>query len=213
MNLPKIRKYKVAEIESIAADTLKKYLAPSHQPPIDIDLVAAQIGALIDCQKDLKKQLPVVGICWRRGSGKYSIIIDEDTMDYLPTICQFTIAEELGHIILHGDIIDEITTEEEAINLIESSDYSEMDRNAKRFAAAILMPPKWIEKKAEEIYPILIKTARFGDAEAIKDYMAQQMAKIFGVSELSMKFRLTEWPMNIYDRVEHAILNQEESLG
>lgn len=212
MNPRIIRKYKVPEIERIAVETLQKYLSPSYRPPIDIDLVAEKYGALIDAKRGLKNRFPVVGICWRRSPGQYSIIIDEDTLNNYPTFYRFTVAEEIGHIILHGNVVDEITTEKEAIRLVASRDYNTMDRNARRFAAAILMPHKWIEKVAKDIYPKLVEAVGFGDAEAIKDYLAQQMAKIFEVSEQSMKYRLTEWPMNIYDRVEHAILNQEESL-
>ena len=54
----------------------------------------------------------------------------------------FTIAHEIGHIVIPwhtGSILDELETEES----VESSFYIDMEREANRFAAELLMPKAW----------------------------------------------------------------------
>ena len=213
MSKLRIRDYKVGELEKIAANILQAHLGPSHSIPIDVDYIAEHgLGVLIDTRPDLQKRFSAPGICWRRGKGQYTIIVDEYMADYLPNFYRFTVAEEVGHIVLHGDVIDKLTSLDDVASLLEWEHYKEMDYHARRFAAAVLMPPFWVERVAQKVYEELAGIAGFGDPEAIKDYLAVAMAKKFSVSEQSMKYRLTQWPMRIYEKVEHALLAQEKAL-
>lgn len=216
MDFEKIRKYKVAEIEKIASDVIQEHFGGSSAPPIDVDLIAEEMDVLIDIRPNLAGR-KVPGICWRRSRNKYSILIDENIADNHLTFYRFTLSEEIGHIVLHKEVIDEITTEQEAAQLLAWKDYKLIDHHAKRFASAILLPPSLIAESAERIYTMLIKaldkTVRFGNVDAIEDYLASEMSKIFQVSQSAMAIRLSHtWPAGIYNRVEQSMRNESEIL-
>lgn len=69
------------------------------------------------------------------------IVIDADTADHpSASFYRFTVAEEFAHVLLHRDIMVQIRTAEDLVELHGWSGYQEIDRNAKRLAAALLMP-------------------------------------------------------------------------
>ncbi len=80
-----------------------------------------------------------------------------------------------------------------------------MERNAKRLAAAILMPADAVLLAARETYPRLVRVAGFTNAEAVKKHLAGQLAKRFEVSVHAMSIRLAEWPMRVFERVDQAM--------
>ena len=83
--------------------------------------------------------------------------------------------------------------------------WHEMERNAKRFAAAILMPGNLVARKARSTYQQLVHKAGFDNVNAVKKYLVSLLAKDFVVSVQSMDFRLREWPMQVFTRVEQAM--------
>lgn len=96
MDFKQIRDYHVTELEKIAFNVLKLHFGQSLEIPIDIDLIAEEMGVLIDTRPGLlEKGTP--GMVWRESSGNYSIIVDEKVIDYIPNFYRFTLAEEIGH--------------------------------------------------------------------------------------------------------------------
>jgi hypothetical protein len=65
---------------------------------------------------------------------------------------------------------------------------------------------------AEKTYPRLAKVAGYSNAEAIKKYLASQLAQRFQVSAKTMQFRLGEWPMKIFERVDLAVQEKLDYL-
>lgn len=106
---------------------------------------------------------------------------------------------------MHRTVIDSIQTREDFEALQRHPTYRIADRNAKRFAAAVLMPPSLVIKLAGETYPKIIQYAGYSNSEAVLKCLASELAKRFEVSTLSMSIRLKEWPMRIRERVENAI--------
>ena len=150
---------------------------------------------------------------WRESPGTYSIIIDEKIIDHIPNFYRFTLAEEIGHIILHAEVIDEVDSEEKVGELLEWEGYHNMDYQAKRFGAAILMPPAHITRSAERIYPKLVEVAKFRDFDAVKDWLASTMSKEFQVSQQAMTNRLSHaYPMGIYNRVDQSMMDRSDIL-
>jgi hypothetical protein len=80
-----------------------------------------------------------------------------------------------------------------------------MERNAKRYAAALLMPGKYLSASAAEVYSELVSHAGTDNPEAVKKWLRTLLAKKFEVSETAMHHRLGEWPMKIYERIEQAL--------
>ena len=212
MNFKKIRDYHVRELEEKAAGVLETHFGQSLAIPIDIDLIAEEMDVLIDTRPGLlEKKTP--GMVWREHSGIYYIIIDEHVADYILNLYRFTVAEEIGHIILHPDVIDELDSEEKVGELLEWDGYHNMDYQAKRFGAALLMPPALITSSAERIYPKLVKEAKFGDFDAVKAWLSSILSKEFLVSQPAMTNRLSHaYPMGIYNRVDQSMMNKSDIL-
>jgi len=106
---------------------------------------------------------------------------------------------------LHKKIIEQVTDLETAIELLNQPEYETMDRNAKRFAAAILMPSELVLRDARQLYPDLVKVAGFRNSQAVKDYMANVLGKKYGVSAEAMSHRLNEWPIRAFDKIDAAM--------
>jgi len=88
----------------------------------------------------------------------------------------------------------------------------QMERNAKRFGAAVLMPHSLVDRMAREMYPRLVERVGFANPEAVKKYLAGWLAKQFEVSVETMSYRLREWPVRIMDRIDEAMRNRFDQL-
>jgi hypothetical protein len=63
---------------------------------------------------------------------------------------RFTAAHELGHAVLHRDRMGRYRAD---VSITESADEpDELEREANRFAAVLLMPPEVCEARAEELF-------------------------------------------------------------
>lgn len=82
------------------------------------------------------------------------------------------------------------------------------DRNAKRFAAAVLMPGAQLLKHAQELYPRFVDVAVFGNANAVLSQLVAKLSQRFEVSPQSMRCRLGEWPMKIAEKVARSMQDQ-----
>jgi Zn-dependent peptidase ImmA (M78 family) len=83
--------------------------------------------------------------------------------------------------------------------------WGDIERDAKRYAAALLMPGKKLSESAARVYTELVRQAGTGNAEAVKKWLRTLLAKEFEVSVGAMNHRLGAWPMKIYERVEQAL--------
>lgn len=207
MTFPVAREYSVAAIERRAADLLRRHYGTRVQIPVDVDLLLErEPGVTLDYHLRLREVHGVVGVVLHeRRTGRLIVLIDAQVADHNPNFYRFTVAEELGHVILHRPLIEKIRTLREAEALHASEEYRGMDRNAKRFAAAVLMPPKEVLRDAEEIYPQLVAVAGFGDVEAVQGHLVNQLIRRYRVSTQAMRIRLGEWPIRVLDRVAAAM--------
>lgn len=156
--------HKIKEIEGKAEDVLSLFQAGGNEmkPPIDLDKILAQSGLTLKFGtfKD------------ERVSGYYSrpdrtIYVAEDDPYHRQA---FTIAHELGHFYMHKEREQEIFYRTESLQL-DVQDVQE-EKEANRFAAALLMPAKLVELYWEVMFNI------------------KEMAKVFNVSQTAMAFRL-----------------------
>jgi len=138
--------------------------------------------------------------------GGYSLAVDEDTMDHKPNRYRFTLGEELGHYVLHASYLPRVATVAEALALYHKLDnWDRMDRNARRFAAAVLMPMQTLTRSTEKAYATLVKAVGLADAEGFVKRLVAALAKVYGVSADAMKYRLKAYPARLADRIEAAI--------
>ncbi|HAS17007.1 MAG: hypothetical protein A2Y48_03680 [Nitrospirae bacterium RIFCSPLOW2_12_42_9] len=200
--------YTASRLEHMAITLLKGRLKGPITVPVDIDYILEQEpGVLLDYIPEIKERFGVAGLVYREDHKRFRVIIDAEVADAIRyhNFYRFTVAEEFSHIKLHRKIIEQITDLETAIELLQQSEYEAMDRNAKRFAAAILMPSELVLRDARELYPGLVKVAGFRNSQAVKDYMASLLSKKYEVSAEAMSYRLNEWPIRIFDKIDAAM--------
>ncbi len=209
MRLPDPPMYPVAELERRANALLAEHFGGDPPIPVDIDLLAERLdGVLLDYARALREDHGLDGMVLRDvDTGELLILIDEWLADHNPNRYRMTVAEEVAHIVLHRPLVDAIDSIETFRCLQRHAKAPEIERNAKRFAAALLMPGDAVTGAAREVYPKLVKTAGFGDVQAVLKFMATLLAKQFEVSTETMSYRLREWPMRIFERVEDAVKN------
>lgn len=103
---------------------------------------------------------------------------------------RFTLAHELGHFLLHmapENSKEGFTDKNISFNRDDNWDHKEMEANS--FAAQLLMPSELITKHIKDI---LKKTP---DIERVD--LIEELASIFQVSSIAMKYRLKNMGINI----------------
>lgn len=209
MDFTEVPRYTARQIETQARQLLLDKCKPVISIPIDVDfLIEQEPNVVLDCLPRLQDRFNVAGVVVKERT-RFVVYIDEWVMNENPNFYRFTLAEELGHLHLHRRILEQITSLEEAIKLQEWEEYyMVIDRNAKRFAAAVLMPSPYIVEDARTLYKELISRVGFRDSSVILKYLVDQLSKRYGVSPTAMGIRLGEWPINVIEKVELA-LNEE----
>lgn len=215
MALPDPPKYEVPELERLAREFLRECFGPDIVIPVDVDLLIEKCdGVDLDYWPGLRSNHGIEGMIARdRLTGELFVFIDDRLADTMPTRYRMTVAEELGHLVLHRKLIDSVHSPDDFKELQKHHRWYEMERNAKRFAAAILMPGDALTKHAERLYPQLVQVAGYGNAPAIVSQLAVTLAKKFEVSTQTMEYRLGEWPMKLKTRVEEAVRSRLDFLG
>ena len=143
------------------------------------------------------KKLPdnISGASMTTEHGKQMIVVNEDQPEKRK---KFTIAHELGHLILGHDT--PLNTQDKATipnnrqlrnpsqilfrddKTSEGSDWREIEAN--HFAASLLMPKNLLNK---EINKLTQKNSKI----YLSEYNVHELADIFGVSDISMSIRLS----------------------
>lgn len=115
---------------------------------VKIEALIRDIGLLLDKEANLESG--ILGQIERLDDGRYKISIKKDDHYFRQ---RFTMAHELGHYILHRDLIGGIITDDQMYRNTSSSVKIDLDkeRQANRFAANILIPKELIIKISENI--------------------------------------------------------------
>lgn len=205
--------YSAAELERRAKTLLEERCQPTITIPIDIDLIVEkEPGVRLDILPAIKDRFGVAGVVCRSAEGIFTILIDEQIADKNPNFYRFTIAEEYAHVILHSSVINKIENLEAVYSLHQWERYWEIDRNAKRFAAALLMPAKHLVEDARNLYTRLVEAVGFGAPKAIIDRLADRLSRSYQVSPAAMRIRLGEWPVQVIEKAERAISDELDFL-
>jgi len=212
--LKNLVQYKVKDIEAKAWRLINSLYGSIIQIPVDIDYLIEKHPLVIDFDlvKGLKYEFGIAGTVFRLKEDCFAIYIDENIADKSPYFYRFTVAEELSHLILHKDLINKIDSIKKAAKLKADKRYKNMDRNAKRFAAAILMPNKHVINDSEILYKNLMSKGVIDKPEEMLREMITTLRKKYDVSKETMFYRLNEWPLQIIERVNFSIKNESDEL-
>jgi hypothetical protein len=159
------RRYEKSEIEAKAAQALKDAYPGGVTIPIDIDLLVEsnpRVDQIVPIPS-LESRFGVAGVLTVRPARRFDILVDEDTLDYQRSRASFTIAHELGHVVLHAEVFAGCKTVDEAVSLgvrLKKA-YRFLEEDANSFASSILMPHRQILDHTAALYQYLVKNGDY----------------------------------------------------
>ncbi|MBI2337572.1 ImmA/IrrE family metallo-endopeptidase [Candidatus Daviesbacteria bacterium] len=168
------------KIGQIADEFLAKY-HPKLLLPIPIEEIAEnKLNLKILEEMDLKKNYDVDGFLT---SDLENIFIDFNLYMNFENRTKFTIAHELGHFVLHGELFKKLSINSvETLNTLTSKitdeEYSWLEYQAYSFASQVLVPKKAL---FEEIVKRLGKIPQLETPEVLAT-IAQDLLDVFQVS-------------------------------
>jgi Zn-dependent peptidase ImmA (M78 family) len=148
-----------------------------RRAPIPVEKLAALLGAEIVFQPFSGE---ISGIVYRNEDGTAVIGVNSSHSIQRQ---RFTIAHEIGHLLLHAD--ESLHVDKNfPIGLRDETSGKSVNQNeieANQFAAALLMPPNLI---ADDIKPFIGKDVLFAIRKLAKKYMVSEQAMSIRLSSL-----------------------------
>lgn len=184
------------DVSRIAADLLQAR-DRLDEIPVDVEtLVESDIGLNIIPHRGLEDRFGVVGFL---SLDMTAITVDEYVLERQPSRYRFTLAHELGHLVLHAkafEVLKIATIEEwtEFYLTLPEEDHGWFERHAYWFAGAILVPENRLMVEYDKA---LAKVGAGGLDGAQLSYQARSIiagaiAKRFCVSTAVVHRRLNE---------------------
>lgn len=185
------------DIRLAAESFLKEHHADLSIPvPIE-DILELKLGVEIRPLPGLRQAHSRSGILL--SSGKV-IAVDNHDFESNQTRLRFTLAHELGHILLHEVHVKSVSIDDAAqawkqYSSIDSKVLGEMESDASYFAGHILVPRVALVAELDRVkqkLPADPKHDITGKGVAVRDTVARTMASPFGVSPKVVRIRLEE---------------------
>lgn len=187
MNRPVIR---LEYVQKEAEDFLQKY-HPQNSLPIPIEeIVELQMGIGLNIVNGIKQLLDIDAFINQRFS---EIFIDELSFKKYPARTRFSIAHEIGHLILHREWYENsgpgnVDNYLEFLDRIDDETYQKIERQASTFAGLILIPTKHL---TEIIKQRVGKIPNNEEPELLAGII-QDLPAVFNVSEMPILWRLQD---------------------
>jgi len=209
-----LRTYSAQELEHIAEGYHKKS-GNDFYIPVDIELLLELEGIDLDIWPGLQANHKLLGmILINPETKKFMVYIDANLADYSAQRNRYrmTVAEELAHFLLHKEAIQFVCHPDDFRYLQSHAKWYECERNAKRLAAAPLMPASYLIEDARKEYPKIINALpsqyQYSNPSAVKNTLVSNLAKKYEVSFQSMQIRLDEWPVRVLQKIDDAMNSQ-----
>lgn len=180
-----------------AESFLEKY-SESGTVPVPIDEFAEfDLGLVIRPFGDLRRKYGRRGMVF---SKKKMIVIDAYEMDNDLHGYRFTLAHEIGHLILHGDFIGSLNDTDEVALLADLANVgthqaSTMEREASGFAGRVLVPSEALVREVAIMRQELLDKTKLDIAdlkEGSHDTLSQFLSHKFDVAPEVVRRRLVE---------------------
>lgn len=214
-----LRDYKPWDIERAAQDFLSTWWSPS-EGWVDVEtIIERDLGIGIDYFSH--DCVEVIGtIARRKSDGRFVIVVNEAIADNKPNLYRFTLAQELSHFLLHRDILESITTPEEARqfhNSLTARQYTELEAVVNRCAGAILMPQHQFRDAAHDAYERWFSRIKSQIDKVTPDFLVKRviddLAKFYRVSFIAAKIRLQNWPIRLYEDIADSASREQPFLS
>lgn len=212
MSLLPVPRYSVRKLEAMA-QTLLRERWPALTIPVDVELLTErEPNVVLEIERGLRDRGIPGATVYHPKEDRFTVLIDEVVADGNPGFYRFTVGEELGHLRLHRQVLRRIQTVEDAVALHVSPDYEYMDRNAKWFASALLMPREPLLRDARTLYAGLVRQHGFGRPELVRRSLVIRLSQRYLVNVSPMEYRLQRWPLEIRKAVDHALERRLSAL-
>jgi len=207
------KRYEKPEIEARVAQILKDAYPGHLTVPIDVDLLVER-STLVDMIvpiPELETRFATAAVLTIKPNGRFDILVDEETLDYQRARASFSIAHELGHIVLHSDVFVGCRAVEDSIALGTRIKrvYRFLEENANYFAGAILIPQKQILSDMAKLYEFLVKDGNY-ETKLDHDRVSATLARRYDVNTIPMKIRLDQ--LGITRKIQKALLYKSPFL-
>jgi Zn-dependent peptidase ImmA (M78 family) len=155
--------------------------------PVDIERLAEQHGYPVR-----ERSLPADerGTIAREGDHTV-IVINRDRVAFSESERRWVIAEELGHAVLEHSTLVASSVPGSRMTIPEPRRRAE-EREAKRFAAEVLMPEEKVRGRFAELAPRIYQALGLRQRQAETDEVLAALARMFAVSPTAMRIRLEE---------------------
>ena len=182
----------------LAAEKFLNEHAPNRGLPVDIEAIAdIKLGIEVRPLPGLYRAFGRNGILL--SSGKV-IAVDNDDYESYQTRFRFTLAHEIGHIVLHEDYVEAVSLDDVAQAWkqyadLPPEDMAEMERDANIFAGFVLVPNRELRQQLEVVRQKILSEHRVdinGKGTEVRDGVAKAMADAFDVSPNVVGRRLEE---------------------
>ncbi len=184
------------DIRNIADNFLKQF-HPSRDIPVPMEEIIE-----FQMRKDI---IPLIGLHQSfevdgfTSSDQSSIYVDEFVYKSRPGRYRFTLAHEVGHIVLHEEIYQKakfqgIKEWKDFINSISDDKHSWLEYQAYAFGGLVLIPHEHLEKLTQS-YVKLVRENKISFKENwdyVWDLIAAKLAKDFEVSTQVIEKRLNK---------------------
>ena len=214
-----LREYKVEELERIAEQYHKK-MENGFTIPVDIDrIIESTPGIDLDVYPRLKANHNILGMAGINPDGTFSIFIDDELMDQdsQQRRARMTLAEEFAHILIHSEAIRQVKYPKDFLLIHSHPKWPIFDRNAKRLAAALLMPARSVTEDGAEWYSKVVSVLpahmRYSNPAAVQKMVISKLADKYDVSFQSMQIRLGEWPIKVLEKIQEAMQTNMDFLS
>jgi Zn-dependent peptidase ImmA (M78 family) len=178
--------------------------------PTEIEILIEKSGIIIEVMDDLKINYSVKGLVAKdiKNTRQMKIVIDSKHYENDEFEYKFTLAEELGHILLHLDFYNGINNVEDYIkiyNEISDEDYRRFEQQARNLASFILLPQdefnkyvlEWVNEKLE-----VLKLYNYDSIQRFADIISRGISReIILSSHVIYHTIFNRYPERIIDNI------------
>jgi Zn-dependent peptidase ImmA (M78 family) len=202
----KLEYYPYKQIQKITEKFLKDndFL---NEIPIEVEeLIEFKLGIKINFISNLVKTFEVSGYTEK---SMERIWVDEYLFKNLEESLRFTLAHELGHIVLHKKIFENIEFQDSRdwkkyIFSHNNGEYELLERQADDFAGLLLVPEKFLRPLFDEVihkhsqsfvkkfFPLIKEKGlnRFEFVRIFQDYIGKKLSPVFNVNYRVISIRI-----------------------
>lgn len=169
-----------------------------NKVPINVEILAIKCGHPVETIPDLRNKFGCKGTAWyNKEKNRFEIYIDSYHYQYQGGSSQFTIAEELAHIIIHAEIFKQVESAKDRLALDKNtteSTHMVIEKQAKQVASELLLPTSFFYTYAREWITINLQNIiadRPANESDLLNYIGKKLGDKLGLSGMIIIKALT----------------------